>query len=172
MPIVHLYPSKKLQLDYAILIIWMIAGLALTFSLYQQYINQVEPCSLCQWQRFIYVAIFCLAPCGFIECFKITVKMILNLLFLMGLGIALYHTAVQFDWITHQCEAPKIQNAQEFHALFQKSKMQTTHLCTKNAWMLWGWPAVIYNVVLSLFSLSLLNVSWLTSRSQNRRNES
>lgn len=164
MTIVHLYPSKKLQIDYTLLIIWMIAGLALTFSLYHQYVNQVEPCSLCQWQRFIYVAIFCLAPCGFIKRFKVTVKVILSLLFLIGLGIALYHAAVQFGWITHQCEVSRIQNEQEFYALFQKSKMQTAPLCTKNQGKLWGWPIVIYNVFLSLFSLSLLNVSLITSK--------
>lgn len=174
MTIVNLYPSKKLQLDWYIVTVWVISGFIFAFSFYHQYFNQIEPCSLCKWQRLIYLMVFSIAPISLIERFKIPIKMMLNFLFLIGLGLAIYHAAVQFGWLTHQCESPisKIKNAQEFYEMFQKSKTQIMNSCVTTGWKLFGWSAVIYNIFLSLCTLIFLNFNFIKIKIQNRRNKS
>ncbi len=154
MTIVQLYSSKKLKLDWSIFSVWLMSIIILAFSFYQQYINKVEPCSLCKWQRFVYLLIFITSSFALNERFKFSVKIILNLLFLIGLSLATYHLSVQFGWSSDRCMMTQsISTMNDYMHMLEQAKVS----CAPIAWKLFGWSIVVYNIFLSLFALLILN---------------
>ena len=154
MTIISLYNQKKWFLDWTLMTFWIISLAILIFSFQQQYIEKIEPCTLCKWQRYLYFLIFSLSPIGLIERFNLAVRNSLNFIFFVGFCLATYHTLVQFEWITDHCTiTQEIENMDDFMKMLEQPKLS----CSMIGWKLFGFSASIYNGILSFFALIALN---------------
>ncbi len=155
MVIINLYEKRQLILDWTLVAFSLTSLLILAFSFYQQYVVKIEPCTLCLWQRYIFILIFAISPIGFIQRFNSYIRKILVFIFLMGLGLAIYHTLVQFGWLTDRCVmTQKIENMNDFMKMLEKPHTS----CATTGWKLFGLSASIYNGALSFLGLMILNL--------------
>ncbi len=69
------------------------AALASAYAL--QYLGGFEPCQLCYWQRYPYMAVIAVAILGVATRFVRLALLATLLLFLAGSGIAVYHVGVE-----------------------------------------------------------------------------
>jgi disulfide bond formation protein DsbB len=167
MKILNLYHQGKWFCDWTLIIFWMISCAFLAFSFHHQYVQKIEPCALCKWQRFVYFLIFAITPIGFVQHLNLPIKIALNFIFLAGFFLAGYHTLVQFDWIADRCAiTQKIENMDAFIKMLEEPKVS----CSNIGWKLFGISASIYNAIFSLIAALFLNIkishqskSWLKS---------
>lgn len=153
MAITNLYDQKKWHCDWALTIFWITSLTILFFSFYQQYVEKLEPCSLCKWQRYVYSLVALISPIGLIQTFNSSIKISLNFIFLIGFCLATYHTLVQFEWLTDRCTIQKIENMNDFMKMLEQPKIS----CANSGWKLFGISASIYNIIISLTALIALN---------------
>lgn len=167
MPILNLYRQKKLILDRALIAIWIISLTILSFSIYHQYIEKIELCTLCKWQRLVYFLIFAISPIGLISRLNLSIRANLNVIILIGFCLAIYHTAVQFGWLSDRCiMTQKIENLNDFMQMIEQPKVS----CSAIGWKLFGLSASIYNAILSLIALTFLYFSRQPSSSRGEIN--
>ncbi len=144
--------------DRAIFLIWMISGLIIAFSFYHQYIQKVEPCTLCQWQRLFYSFIFCISPFGLLQRFNQMSRIALTLLFFAGFSLALYHTFIQLGWLADRCDIQQnVETINDFMQMLSQPKVS----CSTINWQLFGLSASIYNAFFSVIGLICLNFTKL-----------
>lgn len=76
----------------------VLAGLALAIAYYFQYFHNVPPCSLCYYQRYLYMGIM---ATGFAYSLKQypALKRLLLALIVAEVTLALYHVGVEYKWI-------------------------------------------------------------------------
>lgn len=147
MKIISLYPVKKWQFDTTLISTWGFALVALSFSFYQQYIMQLEPCYLCQLQRLPFLAILLITPIGLLENFNYLIKRFIQLFFLISLITALYHILIQFGVIDEKCDISQaITSTEDFYLLLIKTPVS----CAKTNWKFLGLPITIYNLIFSI----------------------
>jgi disulfide bond formation protein DsbB len=155
MVIVNLHFRKRWVLDWMMLSYWIISGLIISFSFYHQSIEKVEPCTLCKWQRLLYLTIFCISPFGLIQQCSQFAKKSLSILFLVGFSLATYHTLVQFGWLTDHCAiSQNVETINDFITMLEQPKMS----CAKIGWQLFGVSASIYSAFFSVIALICLNL--------------
>ena len=154
MTIISLYSQNKWKIDQSLTFIWLISITILSFSFFQQYIENIEPCALCKIQRWIYFFIFVISPIGMFQQFNEPIRLILNGIILIGLFVAAYHLLIQLGWITDRCTiTQKIENINDFMQVLEKPK----NSCATIGWKLFGLSAAVYNMVFFLSSLLILN---------------
>ncbi|MBK1695995.1 disulfide bond formation protein B [Rhodovibrio salinarum] len=82
--------------------IFAVSVSALAFALISQYGFGLQPCELCIWQRWPYVAAalfgFAAALGPFSRYARVTLVIAAGLAFLTGAGIAGYHAGVEYGW--------------------------------------------------------------------------
>ena len=69
------------------------AALASAYAL--QYLAGFEPCQLCYWQRYPYMAVIAVAAVGVASRFVRLGLLLVLVLFLTGMGLSLYHVGVE-----------------------------------------------------------------------------
>jgi disulfide bond formation protein DsbB len=153
MAIINLYDQKKWHYDWTLAIFWIASLTILFFSFYQQYVEKIEPCSLCKWQRYIYFLVALLSPIGLIQPINPSIRVSLNFIFLIGFCLATYHTLVQFEWLNDQCAIQKVESMNDFMRMLEQPKVS----CANVSWKLFGLSASIYNIIFSVFALITLN---------------
>jgi disulfide bond formation protein DsbB len=132
MAIVSLYSPKEWELDLVLIAILAFSTTILAFSFYHQHIEKVEPCTLCKWQRFVYLTIFSLSLLGLKTSFNFHARNALSILFLISLCLAVYHTFVQFGWLADQCVMEKkVENIDNFLAMLETQKIPCSNISWK-----------------------------------------
>jgi len=154
MAIINLYNQKKWHYDWTLILFWLASLLILLLSFHQQYFAKIEPCSLCQWQRYVYFLIFSLSPIGLIQSYNLSVRYALILIFLMGLCLATYHILVQWEWLADRCTmTQKIENMTDFMKMLEQPRTS----CAIIDWKLFGLSASFYNAIFSVLAILCLN---------------
>jgi len=132
-----------------------ILGAALGF----QYLAGIEPCALCHWQRYPYVATIVL---GALALGMSTVRpeptpaiaaliALAGAFFLAGMGVSAFHVGVEQGWWQGlaACGAPK-GPARDIEELRRILLGQNVVRCDEIAWSLFGISMAGYNFLLSL----------------------
>ncbi len=153
MTTINLYHKRIWVSDYILVIIWMISGLVLGTSFFHQYVNKIEPCKLCIWQRFLYILVFSFSPLGLAQHLNSSIRITLNIIFLAGLCLSTYHTLIQFGWLSDRCTAQSIETMEDFMRMLAQPKIS----CSAVSWKLFGLPATLYNALICSLALIILN---------------
>lgn len=154
MTIISLYDQKRWHFDWTLVIFWISSLAILFFSFYQQYIEKIEPCFFCKWQRYVYFSIALISPIGLMQRYNFSTRYTLSFIFLIGFCLAAYHTLVQFGWLADRCTmTQKIENLNDFMTMLEQPK----NSCANVSWKLFGFSASIYNTIFSLIALITLN---------------
>jgi len=158
MTIISLYSQKKWRLDWTLISLGTISLGIFLFSVHQQYVKRINPCSLCEWQRYIYFSIFVIAPFGQIQRFNSAVRGVINIILFISICLAAYHALVQLGFLTDRCTMTnKIENVNDFMNMLEQPKTP----CANIGWKFFGLSASIYNVILSFNALIILNFKYL-----------
>jgi disulfide bond formation protein DsbB len=153
MTILRLYKQKNSAHNSSVVFFWIVSFVILGFSFYQQYVEKIEPCRLCIWQRFIYLFVFVVSPIGLLQRYKSSIKIALFVIFTIGLFLSLYHWAIQMGWFADRCViSQKIENMNDFMLMLEKPKTS----CAIIGWKFFGISISMYNAIFSFFSLVLL----------------
>jgi disulfide bond formation protein DsbB len=140
----------------AALIVLASAG-SLGSALISQFFFGLQPCVLCIYQRWPYVAAIILGGMAMMASGNPRTRAILLVLcggvFLTGAGIAAFHVGVEQHWWqgTAECTAQGLNQAktvEELRALLEKAPVVR---CDEVAWSLFGISMAGYNLAVSLF---------------------
>jgi disulfide bond formation protein DsbB len=139
------------------------SGFTLLTVLGFQYLGGYQPCELCHWQRYPYVATFALGLVGAaVPAARRLVLALCGLLFVVGAGIAAYHVGVEQHWWqgTAACGST-FGPAGSLDELRARLLAQPVVRCDEVAWSLFGISMAGYNFMLSLaLAAFALHVAW------------
>lgn len=142
--------NKIWNRQFFVVLVGTVAFLCLVTAFIAQYIFYIMPCHLCLYERYIYAALTLL---GFVSLFRFSYRLfsLTGLIIFMGLGLALYHLGVEWQWwqASHACKAPLLSagNFNDFQAQFMKKPVAR---CDQINWVIFGLSATIWNVILFL----------------------
>lgn len=130
---------------------FLISILSISFEVFLN----VEPCLFCKLQRYVYIAL--LVP-SFLSitkesCRNIHMTRLMQLCFLIGGLLALYHLLMQWGLISDFCAVPKINSIEQFESLLNKKS------CSEISWKVFGMPITFFNLGISLIFFTLLQKS-------------
>lgn len=95
-------PSLLAHPQLPILLLVACSGTALTLAFGSQYLGGLSPCEMCWWQRWAYFAAIALLLPGLIPRTPARARRLVLILgglaFLVGGGVALFHTGVEQHW--------------------------------------------------------------------------
>ncbi|MBO32418.1 MAG: disulfide bond formation protein B [Rhodospirillaceae bacterium] len=126
---------------------------ALAYALFTQYIGGLEPCILCKYQRIPYFSVILFAVLGliFAESDQVGIARLIGYIFLVGAGLAFYHSGVEQHWweAATSCGGTGSMpaNFQDFQNLLS-AKMPKR--CDEIDWTLFGLSMTVYNMTASL----------------------
>lgn len=134
--------------------------IAVLFSLFVEYGLSIKPCSLCKWQRWVFISISGGSLLGFLLNRK---REMLGLVLICFVGLFLlssYHGLVQYGVISDPCIVPKISSADDFW------KMINAPLpCSKISFSIFGIPISVFNSIFSLaFVIYIVRMSLYSKR--------
>ncbi|MAK61209.1 MAG: disulfide bond formation protein B [Ponticaulis sp.] len=124
-----------------------------------EHIGRLLPCPLCLRQREVYWAAITVAAIGYglirfwpSDRLKITVNMMLCLVFLTGAVIAGYHTGVEWSWWDgpQSCSGPSTPTMSENFTGLNLDRKFATVSCDKPAWTMFGISMAGYNTLISV----------------------
>jgi disulfide bond formation protein DsbB len=161
MTIMNEHLNRSWQVDRALILVWFYSAVAIGCSFYQQMIQGIQPCFLCQLQRLPYFLIFCLAPFGFSIHLNHVVKVFIQMCLLLSVGLAFYHLLIQFEFITDRCKIVQSINSQEEFYLMLKKSVPS---CSLISWKIAGFPVTAYNLLFSILILIYLIKNWAYSQ--------
>lgn len=125
---------------------------ALTMALGAQYIQELEPCILCLYQRIPFVLTGILAIVALrLKASSPLIPLIIiacGLIYLCGAGVAIYHVGVEQHWWVSGCSGALSENVsldQLRASLMQKPEKA----CDEVNWTLFGISMATYNVLAS-----------------------
>lgn len=125
-----------------------IAALALLIALIAQHGFGVIPCSLCLYERYIYIGIVVVGGISLFQNHSVFFT-IMILLIVGGLGLGIYHLGVELLWwhAPSSCTGATISasNFEDFQAQFMKKPVVR---CDQVNWVIFGLSAAIWNVLL------------------------
>ena len=130
-------------------------------ALASQYWGGLQPCVLCYYQRYAYVAA---ALCGGLGLLvggaplaRAAATGLAGLAFLVGAGIAAFHVGVEQKWWkgTAECHAPAVDFSADVKDQLDQLLNQPFVACDQVAWSLFGISMAGYNVLTSLFLAGL-----------------
>ena len=146
------------------------SALTLLAALAFQYIGGLEPCALCIWQRWPYVAVLALSLLAFALAGNRTARGGLLYLcaatFVVGLGLAVYHVGVEQGIFTAAAACGGGETAETIEELRAQLEGRSVVRCDEVAWSLAGVSLAGYN---GLISLALAVVSFTAARSVGKR---
>jgi disulfide bond formation protein DsbB len=132
------------------------AAVSLLIVHLMQNIWHIMPCELCLWQRYPYYIILSGAVLVPLRYGVLALKIQFGS-FLVGAGLALYHTGLERNWwLGGSCTTQKLaQNASPQDILLQ---LQASPLvkCDQISWHLWGLSLTNYNLLLCLVGAGVL----------------
>ncbi len=121
----------------------------LAIAYYAQFFQAAEPCILCLYQRVPFALI---TVAGLVAWFRPTLAplmgMLAGVLFLSGMGIAIYHVGVEQHWWVSSCTGAL--PTEMSIADFQKQLLVPEKACDDIDWTLFGVSMATYNVAYSL----------------------
>jgi len=126
--------------------------IALILSCSAQYIWGIEPCKLCKLHRIPYFFILVLSGLALWPNFrKVSIRLI-QVAFLVSLGLACYHTLVLAGVVSDSCPVPTgIATIEDFERMLEAS-----FPCLKSSWKMFGLPISGYNLIASILFLYLI----------------
>ena len=145
-------PDARLPL---ILVVGVSLG-ALGTALASQYWGGLEPCVLCVYQRYVYVAALAVGVAGLAlgrrGALGRMAMLLAALVFLTGFGIAAFHVGVEQQWWrgTAGCHAPTLDPNASIEALREQLLNQRFVPCDEIPWSLFGISMAGYNALASL----------------------
>lgn len=149
-----------LQRRYLILYILGTSLASLIFAYISEHFFGLRPCALCYYQRYFFWGIAGVSGLiYFILSFQgmIWSKMSLFALYLGNLGVAFYQVLVEYHFIPEPriCQRPSIDFGSTAQVTEQLLQLQPVS-CAEVAWSFFGISMAGYNVLYSLFTLSLM----------------
>lgn len=141
---------QKLSVNRWFIFILFFSFGAILFSFLVEYLGD-SPCTLCLWQRSVYLGVFCTALFGFFHENKRWALSIIGLLFLINLVLSTYHLAIQMGIANDFCKVPSVKRIEEFHQL-----LRTRPSCSKIGWSFFGFPLSGFNAASSFVILLFL----------------
>ena len=145
--------KNEIFFDQLHISLWTTSSIILTLSLYHQYIDHTEPCTLCLWQRNIFFIIFSISPLGFIRKFNNSIRSLLSLLFISSFLLGTYHILVQYGWLNDRCSVQNIGSINDFIPFLEKPK----NPCSRIGWKIFGLSVSMYNALISLIAIFAIN---------------
>jgi len=129
---------------------------ALGAALFAQYVGDIQPCILCVYQRYAYLAVLAAGIIGMVVggnpvARRLAISLA-ALAFLTGAGLAFFHVGVEQLWWrgTAECHAPAFDPSAAIADL-RKQLLQTDFVaCDQIPWSLFGLSIAGYNVLASL----------------------
>ncbi len=142
---------------YLSLSLALISAAILAFAYISQYVFHYSPCILCLYQRKPYFAVIILSLLAFAFSRKKPQWAFYLLLlcvssFLIGSGIALYHTGVELEWWkgTQACGDDLLPRNASVEELRQYLTNKKVTRCDVPSWMLFGLSMTNYNLIQSV----------------------
>lgn len=169
MELIPLYPQASDSRHFKTLIFSLILSvIALTISFASEHFWNETPCRLCQLQRITYFLIFTFSTLGFSAYTNRIAISLVALCFVVSLGLAATHLAMQAGLIADMCAVPQsIKNLVDF-----KKMLANSIPCSKITVSFFGVPLSAYNMLFSLLYLGLfLKLSCTSIRSKSRLSE-
>jgi len=109
----------------------------------------MEPCKLCKMQRIPYFFVVLFSGFAFLPRFKRIGVRLIQVAFLVGLGLACYHLLVIGGIVADPCSVPKgIATVENFQRM-----LEAPVPCSKMTWKVLGIPVAGYNSPYALFPL-------------------
>ncbi|HKK22348.1 MAG TPA: disulfide bond formation protein B, partial [Pseudohaliea sp.] len=121
-----------------------------------QYLGGVEPCILCIYQRWPYVAVAALAAAGLVldrrPAARAAIIALCGVALLIGAGIAGFHVGVEQHWWagTADCFADPLAAGSSIDALRAQLLAEPVVPCDEVTWSLFGISMAGYNFLISL----------------------
>jgi disulfide bond formation protein DsbB len=148
--------SDSLSLRMAALMVFTASAAILLGAFAFQYVGGLQPCILCWWQRYPYMAtiVLSLAAMAIAPTHPPLARALLGLsavVFLVGAGIAAFHVGVEQHWWagTAECGA-NFGPAGSVDELRRRLLAQNVVRCDDIAWSLFGISMAGYNFLMSL----------------------
>lgn len=148
--------SESLTLRSAALMVFAASAAILLGAFVFQYVDGLQPCILCWWQRYPYMAtiVLSLAAAAIAPTRPPLARTLLGLsavAFLVGAGIAAFHVGVEQHWWagTAECGA-NFGPAGSVDELRRRLLAQSVVRCDEVVWSLFGISMAGYNFLLSL----------------------
>lgn len=145
------------------------AALALAVAYVSQYVFGLEPCKLCVWQRYPYMAALPLGVVAALTAPGTTGRRVLvaltGLAFLAGAGVAGFHVGVEQGWWEGLpgCSAPAITKDMSVAELQRALEARADVVpCDEPAWTFGGISMAGYNVIYALILAGAS--SWMLRR--------
>lgn len=91
------------KLQKLALMLFFISSMAIGFTYYVEHYLEIEPCSLCLYQRYPYYLLAVVAVVGFLRGdlrYARHIMLLYSFIFMVGGAIALYHTLVEHEVIS------------------------------------------------------------------------
>lgn len=136
----------------AALLLGAVATAALIFALVMQYHFGLAPCVLCIYQRVPYALVVAVALAVAVTRDRFAVPALFGMgtLFMIGAGIAVFHTGVEQQWWegTASCGVPRL-DASDLETLRQQIMNMPAARCDQIAWVFLGLSMATWNVALS-----------------------
>lgn len=138
--------------------LWLLAASlgVLAVALAWQHLGGVEPCILCIYQRWPYVAVAVLAAGGLAldrrPAARAAIIGLCGVALLIGAGIAGFHVGVEQHWWagTADCSADPLAAGNSIEALRAQLLAEPVVPCDEVAWSLFGISMAGYNFLISL----------------------
>jgi len=147
-----------------------VAGVAMLLAAFGfQHIGGLDPCVLCVYQRWPWVAVVVLGAAAFALGGNRALLALAVLALLVGAGIGGFHVGVEQHWWTGTAECGgQIGAAQTVDDLKRQLLATEVARCDEVAWSLFGISMAGYNVILSAGLAVLLTISLFRNRRRPR----
>jgi len=147
---------NRIDIRLATLLTALLSAAILGAALLSQFVGGLQPCVLCLYQRWPYVATIALGLAGFALARRHpgaarAALGLAGLVFLVGAGIAGFHVGVEQGWWqgTAECGAPA-GGAMTLEALRAQVLAAPVVRCDEVPWSLFGISMAGYNLLISL----------------------
>lgn len=132
---------------YYSLALAVVSGVFLGIAIGAQYLFNIQPCVLCLYARYVYMALAIVAMVAF---FRPCAGYLVVLVALAGLALSIFHFGVEQHWWAYEkCQAG-LQAALTVDDLRQQLMSTTTPRCDEVGWRLLGVSAVFWNALFFL----------------------
>lgn len=141
----------------------LVSFLVLSYAYYSQYIDALEPCKLCLYQRYPYWIAIGLSLIGLLFSKQSKIRLILYIFlfmsFLANAGISFYHFGLEQVWWTdHEICGSTLGDEDDIDEMRKQILATPVTQCAIVQWSLFGLSMTGYNFILSCF---LMLVSFL-----------
>ncbi|UEM01603.1 disulfide bond formation protein B [Skermanella rosea] len=127
---------------------------SLLAAFFFQYVVGLQPCVLCIWQRWPYVAVIILAAAALLLArapkARAALLALCGVALLVGGGIAVFHVGVEQHWWTGTPGCGVTGTADSVEALRAQIMATPVVRCDEVAWSLFGISMAGYNILISL----------------------